>query len=187
MREMSELAVCCKDLALEAPTESPFSRFVLMDNVSDSWWGAAECGRCLTPYRLDSIDIGDRFNKDGKFIWPTMVFSLRRLPEGSFAQLESTLPARRPVGFLDKLLGSPRLQLSQWPVWVVNWDLPTKAREQLLENLNNILDKAEPLEMVFASNNPPEVIFAAKGVSSEDLASTEDWFSFLGVGREPRE
>jgi len=74
-----------------------------------------------------------------------------------------------------------------WPVWVVDWNLPEKQRVTLDNNLMRILDEAEPPRLVFASNDPPKEIFAAKEVSAEDLAQVKDWFAYLGLNRAPRE
>jgi len=87
-------------------------------------------------------------------------------------------------GWFERRFGRNLDGLSQWPVWVIDWDQPEHINKNLRRSLDTILDTAEPPDMVVASNDLAKEILVARQVTPQEMDEVKDWFAFLRLQRQ---
>jgi hypothetical protein len=154
-------------------------RIVGLNSWDGPTTGLLQCSHCSAEYFFDLIDWDERDgDKDIR------IFSLSRLPQGSFKAIVDACP---------KTIGGPF-----WPVWLPRWEFVIADEEKAARSqIDVILAKVERPELVIAWLGCwPKKIIATKPLAGEDLPDVEyslelprsakkgrDWFSFLGLER----
>jgi hypothetical protein len=178
---MSDVIVCCRQLPSYGGARTPFHRIIgfgLYDGLTS---GVAECEACGSVYRFDMIDMSADWGEWGDI----RVYALAPLPPGSFDRLLDACP--RPPG----------PDWSHSNVWVPKWSFSTEGLEAAANaRVNEILDRAQPAELVIAATPWGERVLAARNLTAEDLLDIQtveweddprrlrDWIAFLGLVRE---
>jgi hypothetical protein len=146
---------------------SPFSKVLGLGYYDGPTNGLLECTPGGQVFKFDLLDNqGDPEGLDLR------VFGLAQLPSTALTQLAEAY-AR---------FWSPR-----WPVWVPVWHFPSREDQEAMERLTEqILGQAGPVQWVIAATGDllGEII-AAKRVTPDEVARITDWFSFLGIARQP--
>lgn len=151
--------VCCQQLITGSPTNAPFTRILVFDYYDGALSGVMQCGFCKQTYRFDFLDWGD-----GQDI---RVMSLGRLPKGTLETLARTI-------------GEASECTPHWPVWVAPWQFPSETlKAQTETTVTEMLARAEPPEMVIATDPWIAQVFAARGLPPERIAAVDDWFEVL--------
>jgi hypothetical protein len=179
---MSDTTVCCRQLPLSKDIGTPFHRIIGFGLYDGLTAGVAECQTCRSVYRFDMMDmVADR---DAS--WDIRVFALAPLPSGSFDLLVAACPQ------------PPGPDWSRNNVWVPKWTFSSKNLETAAKaQIDEILNWAQPAELVVASTPWGEKILAARKLTAEDLPYIQvvewaddprrrrDWVSFLGLVQQP--
>jgi hypothetical protein len=165
--------VCCQHVSFLTGARSPFSKMIVFGYYDGATSGVVLCGGCSAAYTFEMLAL----DGDGKYdrqAWDRgeemRIFSLAALPSQSFARLVDTLT---------------RIEAPKWPVWV-----PSRAssQEQLLQvvdkEVNAIVSAASHPGLVVASSALLKKIAVAHEVTTEQINTVQDWFSFLGLVRQ---
>jgi hypothetical protein len=174
---MDQAKPCCQNPAILSNAPSPFSKMVVLEFYDGPTSGILQCRECAAIYKFDMLDWAQDHD--------VRIFRLAVLPADSLTQCVKALAQPEP----------PR-----WPIWVPSRGnlRSEEARQMADREVQRILDKAQPAELVLAWAGYGETILAARKVPAADLAavpdwfardpSTEgpDWFTLLGLGKRQR-
>jgi UDP-N-acetylglucosamine 2-epimerase len=74
-----------------------------------------------------------------------------------------------------------------WPVWVpLHRTTHTSETFEVLEaEMARLLDSTRDVSVVIATHDLLADVVAARNISVEDLATTRNWFFFLGLTEDP--
>jgi hypothetical protein len=156
---MTRTTPCCQEPRTLLHAGPVFARIITLGFYDGPTSGLAECAGCGSAYRFDMLD----WNDDHQ----VRVFRLAALPPGSFERSVQVLA---------------RTEAPRWPVWVP-WvsSRPSDAdRERAERELQTILDRARPPELLIAWSGYGENVLAARKVPADELAAVPDWFSLQG-------
>jgi hypothetical protein len=147
---------CCQNPATLTNAQSAISKILALGFYDGPTSGVLQCATCLSVYKFDMLDWDDDHD--------VRIFRLAALPGDSLTQCV-------------KALAQP--ESPHWPVWVPSrWNLPSEeSREVADRELQRILDRARPAELVVAWVGYGERILAARKVPAADLVNVPDWFS----------
>ena len=148
---------------------SPFSRVVALGYYDGPTNGLLECGAGGQVFKFDLLD--EQANPEGLEV---RVFGLALLSPSALTQLAQAYA---------------RFFTPRWPVWVPVWQFPRREDQEAMERLTDqVLQQAGPVQWVVATAGDllGEVI-AARRVTPEEASRVSDWFSFLGLARQPAE
>jgi len=166
---MKNAAPCCQDPATLANGPSPFARIIALGFYDGPTSGILQCQACASVYKFDMLDWSEDHN--------IRVFRLAALPPGALNECLTVLSPLEP----------PR-----WPVWA-----PPRSRyasadaaQDADQELEAIVERAQPAKLIVAWNGYGERILAAKKVAAglEDYpdwfardSDQPDWLAFLGI------
>lgn len=156
---MNQSTACCHDPASLKNAATPFSQILALDFYDGPTSGILQCANCSATYYFDMLD----WDEDHQI----RIFRLAMLPQGSLEQCVAVFA---------------RFEAPDWPVWVP-WfrSSPSdEARDAVDRELEFILKKARPAELVVASSGYGEKVLAAVKVPAAELIETPDWFSAEG-------
>lgn len=155
---MSEAKLCGKDVSSFIGGDSPFSDLTFINYDDGPTSGVVRCRLSSDIYRFEMLarDI------DGKYDWHAWdqgeeirIFSLAALPERSYQRFLEALPQSAS----SKKLAEDEAHFNE---------------------VNSILEEANPPKLIIAAHGINTKIIAAQEVISADIAGIQDWFSFLG-------
>jgi hypothetical protein len=155
--------LCGEGLSSLVGGDSPFAQIVFMRYYDGAISGALRCASGTSvAYRFDVLAIDHSGEYDHQ-AWDRgeeiRIFSLATLPISAYERFESILSQ-----------DDARTRIAE--------------DEDYFNAVYSILDAAGPPELVIATHGIATGIIAARQVSSREISSVQDWFSFLGLAHD---
>jgi len=147
---------CCRDPQSLTKGPSPFARILALGFYDGPTSGVLQCRACAQVYKYDMLDWDEDHN--------IRIFRLALLPADALDRCVKILAPNGP----------PR-----WPVWVPMTPQPPsqEAAAYADQEVQGLLEEAQPAELVVAWSGYGERVLAAKRIPAAELVRVPDWFS----------